>query len=93
MIAVTVYLITFFSIDDPDSTMSVVASFFPLSAPMAMPVRWLVGDVPAWEVALSFALTLATAFAFVRLSAAIYAGTALRLGPRISLRSALASRT
>jgi len=92
VITVVAYLITFFGIDDPDSTVSVVASFVPLSAPMAMPARWLVGDVPAWEVALSFALTLATAFAFVRLSAAIYAGTALRLGPRISLRRALAAR-
>ncbi|HZV74918.1 MAG TPA: hypothetical protein VFF79_14475 [Conexibacter sp.] len=41
---------------------------------------------------MSFALTLATAAALVRVSAAVYAGTALRLGPRISLRRALAVR-
>jgi ABC-type Na+ efflux pump permease subunit len=59
---------------------------------MAMPVRWLVGDVPGWELALAFALTFLTTAALVRLSAAVYAGTALRLGPRISLRRALALR-
>lgn len=92
VITVVAYLVTFFNISDPDSTVSVIASFVPLSAPMAMPARWLVGDVPAWEVVVAFALTFATAFALVRLSAAIYAGTALRLGPRISLRRALAAR-
>jgi ABC-2 type transport system permease protein len=92
VITVVAYLITFFNVSDPDSTLSVIASFVPLSAPMAMPVRWLVGDVPAWELIVSFALTIATAFVLVRLSAAIYAGTALRLGPRISLRSAFAAR-
>jgi ABC-2 type transport system permease protein len=92
MIVLAGYLVAFVGVSDPDSTLTVVASLFPLSAPMAMPVRWLVGDVPAWEVALSFALTLATAAALVRLAAAVYAGTALRLGGRISLRSALATR-
>lgn len=91
VITVAAYLVTFFSVGDPDGTVSVVASFAPLSAPMAMPARWLAGDVAAWQVALSFALTLASAAALVRLSAAIYAGTALRLGPRVSLRSALSA--
>lgn len=55
-------------------------------------MRWLVGDVPAWQLAVSFALTLLSAVALVGLSAAIDAGTALRLGPRLSLRRALAVR-
>ena len=92
LITVASYLVAFFGVGNPDATLTVVASFVPLSAPMAMPVRWLVGDVPAWQVAVSLALTLLTAAAIMRLSAAIYAGTALRLGPRISLRRALAVR-
>lgn len=92
LVTVASYLVAFFSVSDPDSTLSVVTSFVPLSAPMAMPVRWLAGEVPAWQVALSYTLTLATAVALMRLSAAVYAGTALRLGPRISLRRALAVR-
>lgn len=92
VVTVVAYLIAFTGVGDPDSTLTIAASLFPLSAPMAMPVRWLVGDVPAWEVALSFALTLASAALLVRVAAAIYAGTALRLGPRISLRRAFAAR-
>jgi ABC-2 type transport system permease protein len=92
LVAVACYLVAFFGVSSPDATLTTVASFFPLSAPMAMPVRWLVGDVPAWQLAVSFALTLLSAAALVRLSAAIYAGTALRLGPRLSLRRALAVR-
>ena len=84
LITVASYLVAFFAVGSPDTTLSAVASFVPLSAPMAMPVRWLVSNVPAWQVAISFALTLLTAIAVMRLSAAIYAGTALRLGPRIS---------
>lgn len=92
LIMLAAYLLTFFNIDDPDGPLAVVTSFVPLSAPMAMPARWLMGDVAAWEVAVSLALTLATAAAIVRLAAAIYAGTVLRLGPRVSLRSALSAR-
>lgn len=92
LVAVACYLVAFFGVTSPDSTLTTVASFVPLSAPMAMPVRWLVGDVPAWQLAVSFALTLLSAATLVRLSAAIYAGTALRLGPRLSLRRALAVR-
>jgi ABC-2 type transport system permease protein len=93
LVAVACYLVAFFGVTSPDSTLTTVASFVPLSAPMAMPVRWLVGEVPAWQLAVSFALTLLSAAALVRLSAAIYAGTALRLGPRLSLRRALAVRS
>lgn len=92
LVTVISYLVAFFGVSSPDSTLTVVASFVPLSAPMAMPVRWLTSDVPAWQLVVSFALTLATAVALVRVSAAVYAGTALRLGPRISLRRALAVR-
>lgn len=92
VIVVAAYLIAFTAVGNPDSTVAVAASLFPLSAPMAMPVRWLVGDVPTGELVLAFALTLASAAALIRVSAAVYAGTALRLGPRISLRRALAAR-
>jgi len=55
---------------------------------MVMPVRLIAGDVPAWEVVASAALTLAAAAALVMLAARIYSAAVLRTGARVSLRAA-----
>jgi ABC-2 type transport system permease protein len=92
MIVVAAYIGSFISLQNPEGTLMTVLSFIPVSAPMAMPARWLVTDVPAWELIASFALTLVTTLAMLRLATAVYSNAALRMGPKLSLRAALASR-
>ena len=92
MIVVGSYILSFVALQDPDGTLMTVVSFLPPSAPMAMPARWLVTDVPLWQLLVAVALTLLATAATLRLASAVYARAALRIGPKLSLRGALASR-
>lgn len=89
MVVIGSYILSFVALGDPDGTLMTVLSFVPPSAPMAMPARWLVSDVPAWELLASAALTLAAIAALMRLATVVYSRAALRMGPKVSLRSVL----
>ncbi len=82
------YFVAFSAVRSPDGTLAHVASLVPLTAPMSMPVRILLTDVPAGEVILSVALTLVAVALSVRLAARIYSGSVLRMGARVPLRDA-----
>ncbi|HEY4278699.1 MAG TPA: ABC transporter permease [Conexibacter sp.] len=92
LVVVGSYLVSFLALGNPDGTLLKVISFLPPTAPMAMPARWLVTDVPAWQLLLSIAITLASIAVLVRLASTVYARAALRMGPKVSLRSVLAAR-
>lgn len=81
------FFLSFGALDDPGSTLARVLSLVPPSAPMVMPVRLIAGDVPAWEVALAIALTLAAATALIAIAARIYGAAVLRTGSRVTLRA------
>jgi len=74
---------------DPDATWVQVGSILPPFAPMMMPMRVAAGGVPAEQMALALALTLATAVAAVWFGARVYRGGITRTGARLSLREAL----
>jgi ABC-2 type transport system permease protein len=74
--------------NNPSGTLAIVVSLVPFTAPIAMPVRVALGEVTAWEFALSVLLMLATIVVAVRLGGRIYAGAVLRVGPRVALRDA-----
>jgi len=78
-------------INNPMSPLSTAASVFPLTAPMAMPVRWALGDVPFYQLALSMLLTAVTAVLFVALASAIYRRAIVLTGRRVSLREVLST--
>jgi ABC-2 type transport system permease protein len=80
------FFLSFGALDDPSSTLARVLSLIPPSAPMVMPVRLIAGNVPAWEVALSIALTAAAAAALIALAARVYGAAVLRTGSRFTLR-------
>ncbi|ADB49164.1 ABC transporter permease [Conexibacter woesei] len=92
MVVIGSYILAFVGIQDPDGTLLTVISFLPPSAPMAMPARWLVTEVPAWQLIVSLLLTLGATVATLRLATTVYARAALRMGPKLSLRSVLATR-
>jgi ABC-2 type transport system permease protein len=83
------FLLTQASLSSPHGTLARVLSIVPLTAPLAMPSRVALADVPAWEIALSAGLTLVTALLVLRLAASVYAATVLRMGQRLPLREAL----
>jgi len=57
-------------IDNPLSPLSTTASLFPLTAPIATPVRWASGEVPTYQLAISMLLIAVTAVLFVGLASA-----------------------
>jgi len=71
------------------STFFHVLGFLPPTAPIAMPVLYAAGDVPAWQVAVSALLCAIGTVWMARLAAKIYANSILRTGPRISFRQAI----
>jgi ABC-2 type transport system permease protein len=82
------YFASFFMIAQPASTAARVISYFPLTAPMAMPGRIAMGATAWWEPVLAAALTLATIIGLVLLAGRIYTNAILHGGPRLSLQAA-----
>lgn len=68
-----------------------VLAFIPFTAPVAMPVLVSVGDAPAWQVAVSAAISLAATVWMARLAATIYSRAILRTGARLKVRQVLRS--
>jgi ABC-2 type transport system permease protein len=83
LIAVTI------TVADPNAWASVLASLFPLSAPMVMPVRWASGLVPPWQLVLSMLLVAATAVVLAAGASRVYARGLARTGRRLKLREVL----
>jgi ABC-2 type transport system permease protein len=66
-----------------------VLGFLPPTAPIAMPVLYAAGDVPAWQAAVSAALVAVGTAWMARIAAAIYGRSILRTGTRVRLREVL----
>ncbi len=88
LIAVGSILASSAALSDPTGPTAVVATFFPLSAPFVVPIRFALNGIPGWQVALSLVLTLAFAALAVLGAGRIYEGAILRSGGRVRLREA-----
>ena len=74
----------------PHSVLVVALSLFPLTAPIVMFLRILLGDAPLWEIGLSAALMLGTTAAVIWISAKILSAGIFMAGKRLSYRGILA---
>ncbi len=83
------YLVALSTVSDPDTPLGIALSLFPLTAPVQMPVRIVVGDPALWQVVLSVALCIAFIWATIILAGRVYAGALLRTGGRVKVREAL----
>lgn len=59
-------------IENPNSIVSLVLAFFPLSAPLTMLTRIVTGEVPFWQIAVSIASLIVSIAFFIRLSSKIF---------------------
>ncbi|MDR6864213.1 ABC transporter permease [Phycicoccus sp. 3266] len=83
-VLVLVYLLSIIVVTgQPTSGWSTAISLFPLSAPLALPVRWSSGEVPVWELVTAMALTAATAVLLVAVGAAVYRRALVITGHRV----------
>jgi ABC-2 type transport system permease protein len=74
----------------PDSTLAVVASFLPPSAPLVMPSRLILGEAPLWQGVVSVALSIAATAALVPVATKVYARAVLQPG-KVRVRQILRS--
>jgi ABC-2 type transport system permease protein len=73
----------------PHAPLVVAMSLFPLTAPVVMFLRIVVGGVPAWQILISIALILATTAGVIVLSAKIFRVGLLMTGKRFKLGEVL----
>ena len=85
------FFLTIFLADN--EAMVAVMSYFPLTAPAAMPVRWFNGDAALWEPFVALLILAGTAVALLAVGARIYEGSLLRTNGRTSLATAWRSRS
>lgn len=79
------FYIMFAAVRAPQSPLAVWGSIIPLFSPIVMPSR-LVFDVPAWQIAVSMVVLLATTFFFVWLAGRIYRVGILLYGKKASYK-------
>jgi ABC-2 type transport system permease protein len=88
ILLVVVFVLSFQALGDPSSTLAVVASIVPVSAPLIMPARIALGAASVPEVLAAVALTVACIALLVPLGGRLYAGAVLRTGGKVRLREA-----
>ncbi|MBV8446290.1 MAG: ABC transporter permease [Candidatus Dormibacteraeota bacterium] len=71
------------------STFATIVSLIPFFSPTLMTIRMASGIVPAWQVALAYALTAGFIVVAASLTERIYANSVLRFGARVRIRDAL----
>jgi ABC-2 type transport system permease protein len=86
VVMVVAYFASFATIGQPDSDFARAISYFPLTAPMAMPGRIAMGAAAWWEPVIAAALTLAAIAGLVQLAGRVYTRAILHSGPALSLR-------
>jgi ABC-2 type transport system permease protein len=75
--------------DDPASTLSTVLSMVPFFAPILMPVRMAVLQIPFWQFSLTILLMILTFVLLIWLSSRIYRTGILMYGKKASFREML----
>jgi ABC-2 type transport system permease protein len=80
MLPILFVLASFLVLRDPDSSMALFLSFFPLTSATALPMRWVVTDMLWWHLPVSFLLLCCTFYVFRRLAAKIFRVSILMSG-------------
>jgi ABC-2 type transport system permease protein len=76
------------AVQDPGSTLARVASIFPFSAALTMPVRMELGSASVLEIAASIVLLVGSTVGLVPLAGRLYSGAVLHIGAKVKLRDA-----
>lgn len=93
VVMMVAYVASFVTIGRPDSAAAKAISYFPLTAPMAMPGRIAMGAAAWWEPVAAAVLTLAAIAGLVVLAGRVYTRAILHSGPALSLRDVWRDRT
>jgi ABC-2 type transport system permease protein len=93
VVLMVAFFASFFMITQPASAAAKAISYFPLTAPFAMPGRIAMGATAWWEPVLAIMITLASITGLVQLAGRLYTNALLHSGPTLSLKDAWRSTT
>ncbi len=79
-------------IEHPNSPLAIGFSLFPFTAPMTLPLRAMVTNLPVWQIVLSIAVLWAVAAAAIWLASRAFRLGMLLYGKRMTLAQILRSR-
>ena len=85
------YIIAMTNLTNPDSPLVTIGSFVPFTAPVLLPFRTAMTDMPWWQVGISLALLAVGVVVMIRLAGGIYRYSLLRTGTRVRWREAVAA--
>jgi len=68
----------------PNGALAKVLSFFPLTAPLTLPMRAVLTDIPAWEIVATISLLILTAVVAIWFASRAFRLGMLRYGKRLS---------
>jgi ABC-2 type transport system permease protein len=86
------YLLMYAALPNPSGPLATVCSMLPPFAPILMPVRMSVTDVPFWQVGLAAALAIASIGGLTWLAGRMYTNAAMRIGARVRFMDAFRGR-
>ena len=82
------YLLMYAALPNPSGPLATVCSLLPPFAPILMPVRMAVTDVPFWQVGLAAGLIVASIVGLTWLAGRMYINAAMRIGARVRFMDA-----
>lgn len=88
IVLVAIYVAASMAVSSAGSAWVAVLSLLPPSAPIFMPLRTSLADVPAWQVAAAVLLTLASVYGLFRVGGRLYRNAVLRTGARLHVTEA-----
>jgi ABC-2 type transport system permease protein len=88
VVLIAAYFVSFAAIGSPESGWARFVSFFPLTAPLAMPNRIAMGAASWWEPFAAAVIALLAIVVLVRIAGNLYTRAILHAGPTLKLREA-----
>ena len=88
VVLVLAFMVSFAAIGSAETAWARLVSWFPFTAPLAMPNRIAMGVAPWWDPLLAGAITVATSGGLVALGGRIYTRAILHTGATLSLAEA-----
>ena len=88
LVVFAAFFVSIGAIEDPDSTLAIVASLLPFSSALAMPVRMVMGAATPVQIAASLLILVGSTAVLIPLAGRVYAGAILRLGAKVKVRDA-----
>lgn len=86
MLIILPFFINFSLAKNPENLIALVSSMLPFASIMVMPARLTLGVAPAWQVAVSIAVNIATLFAIFPIAGKLYKVGILRTGKKPSIK-------